>query len=194
MNVPGDKIKRSDYDRFDEQVDPRVQVELERLNAATDEINKLEVDLDEARAEFRQRLCESTVHLETIAKKLGSCIEKARPYYEARIKSKEALLETQKAALRFERANSAHAAAKEMVYLAEEGLTAEGRTFDHAWQEMLNHATMRVNESELERTLSESHHKKTSIAYHNAEIKVQQLQKDLKRSIGKSRFVNVLFL
>lgn len=48
------------------------------------------------------------------------------------------------AAVRFERANSAHSAAKEMVYLAEEGLCAEGRTFDHAWQEMLNHATMRV--------------------------------------------------
>lgn len=36
--------------------------------------------------------------------------------------------------MNFERANSAHAAAKEMVYLAEEGLKAEGRTFDHAWQ------------------------------------------------------------
>lgn len=42
--------------------------------------------------------------------------------------------EAQKAAANFERANSAHAAAKEMVYLAEEGLKAEGRTFDHAWQ------------------------------------------------------------
>lgn len=49
------------------------------------------------------------------------------------------------AAVRFERANSAHAAAKEMVFLAEEGLCTEGRTFDHAWQEMLNHATMRVS-------------------------------------------------
>jgi hypothetical protein len=48
--------------------------------------------------------------------------------------------------VRFERANSAHAAAKEMVFLAEEGLKAEGRTFDHAWQEMLNHATMRVSD------------------------------------------------
>lgn len=46
----------------------------------------------------------------------------------------QALRETQKMAARFERANSAHAAAKEMVFLAEEGLKAEGRTFDHAWQ------------------------------------------------------------
>lgn len=60
---------------------------------------------------------------------------------------RQALQETQQAAVRFERANSAHAAAKEMVYLAEEGLSTEGRTFDHAWQEMLNHATMRVSTS-----------------------------------------------
>lgn len=52
--------------------------------------------------------------------------------------------QTQKAALRYERTSSAHAAAKEMVYLAEEGLKKEGRCFDPAWQEMLNHATLRV--------------------------------------------------
>lgn len=46
----------------------------------------------------------------------------------------QALYEAQKAAVNFERANSAHAAAKEMVFLAEEGLKTEGTTFDHAWQ------------------------------------------------------------
>lgn len=125
----------------------------------------------------------------------------------------QALIETQKAAVRFERANSAHTAAKEMVFLAEEGLKAEGRTFDHAWQEMLNHATMRVrhsvklctlkkftivqasffylfqvNESEMERTTTEQEHRRTSHIYHDSEKRVQQLQKDLKRSINKSRY------
>ncbi|XP_071452182.1 neurofilament light polypeptide-like [Hetaerina americana] len=176
----------SELDKLEDAVDPRVQIELERLNTATDDINKLEVDLDEARARFRQLLSESTVRIDSLAKRLGSCIEKARPYYEARVKAKEALLETQKAAARFERASSAHAAAKEMVYLAEEGLKAEGRTFDHAWQEMLNHATMRVNESETERTLGEAEHRRTSQGYHRAEMRVQQLQKELKRAIAKS--------
>ncbi|XP_063217754.1 uncharacterized protein LOC134528243 [Bacillus rossius redtenbacheri] len=179
-------VEVSEVDRTSEEVDPRVQVELERLNTATDDINKLEVDLDEARAAFRQLLCESTVRINGLAKKLGNCVERARPYYEARMKAKEALLETQHAAVKFERANSAHAAAKEMVYLAEEGLSTEGRTFDHAWQEMLNHATMRVNESERDRTLGEVEHRRTSQQYHRAEMRVQQLQKDLKRAIAKS--------
>nr|CAD7425853.1 unnamed protein product [Timema monikensis] len=154
-----------DIDKCSDEVDPRVQ---------------------ESRAAFRQLLCESTVRIDVLAKKLGACVEKARPYYEARMKAKEALQETQHAAVKFERANSAHAAAKEMVYLAEEGLSTEGRTFDHAWQEMLNHATMRVNESERDRTLGELEHRRTSQQYHRAEMRVQQLQKELKRAITKS--------
>ncbi|CAK9833633.1 SH3 domain-binding protein 5-like [Anthophora retusa] len=180
------KESGDDSDRVDDAVDPRVQIELERLNTATDDINKLEVDLDEARATFRELLCESTLKIDSLAKKLGACIEKSRPYYDARFKAKEALQETQKAAIRFERANSQHAAAKEMVYLAEEGLRTEGRCFDHAWQEMLNHATARVNECKHERALSEAEHRHTTALYHKAEYEVQRLQRELKRAIAKS--------
>ncbi|XP_058791579.1 uncharacterized protein LOC131664470 isoform X2 [Phymastichus coffea] len=180
ISAPGD------VDRLDDAVDPRVQIELERLNTATDDINKLEVDLDEARATFRELLCESTYKIESLSKKLGSCIEKSRPYYDARFRAKEALTETQKAAIKFERANSQHAAAKEMVYLAEEGLRTEGRCFDHAWQEMLNHATSRVNESEHERAICEVEHRRTTALYHKTEYEVQRLQRDLKRTIAKS--------
>ncbi|KAK3927751.1 SH3 domain-binding protein 5-like [Frankliniella fusca] len=182
-----ESICDNDSECSEEGVDPRVQVELEKLNSATNEINRLEVDLDDARCKFRQLLCDTTLQVDALGKKLGSCVERARPYYDARMKAKEALLETQKAAVQFERANSAHTAAKEMVFLAEEGLKTEGRTFDHAWQEMLNHATMRVNETEMERTTTEAEHRKTSQIYQDAERKVQQLQKDLKRSIAKSR-------
>lgn len=65
----------------------RTQIELERLNNATDDINKLEVDLDEARLVFRQLLFESTFKIQSLAKKLGNCIDKSRPYYEARFKA-----------------------------------------------------------------------------------------------------------
>lgn len=40
-----------------------------------------------------------------------------------------------------------HAAAREMVYVAEQGLLADGtNTLDPTWQEMLNHATAKVME------------------------------------------------
>lgn len=94
-------------------------MELEKLNSSTNEINRLEVDLDvsssgfieadelrdqalnhlifvlvlfmlqDARAKFRQLLCDTTLQIDALGKKLGSCVERARPYYEARMKSKE---------------------------------------------------------------------------------------------------------
>lgn len=40
-----------------------------------------------------------------------------------------------------------HTAAREMVYVAEQGLMADGKnTLDPTWQEMLNHATAKVTE------------------------------------------------
>ncbi|XP_019868395.1 SH3 domain-binding protein 5 isoform X2 [Aethina tumida] len=170
---------------YSDSVDPRVHIELERLNSATDEINKLEVELDEARNTFRQLLCDSTSRVEALRAKLGMCVERARPYYEARFASNEALKQTQVAAMKFERANSAHSAAREMVYLAEQGLG--GRTLDPAWQEMLNHATQRVNDAETDRGIAESEHRIACIKHEAANTKVQSLQKELKRAITKSR-------
>lgn len=37
-----------------------------------------------------------------------------------------------------------HTAAREMVYVAEQGLLADKNTVDSTWQEMLNHATAKV--------------------------------------------------
>jgi hypothetical protein len=52
---------------------------------------------------------------------------------------------------------------------------------------MKDYLFRQVNESERERTLSELEHRRTSQSYHRAEMRVQQLQKELKRAIAKSR-------
>ncbi|CAH1954832.1 unnamed protein product [Acanthoscelides obtectus] len=170
---------------YTDTVDPRVQIELERLNNATDEINRLEVELDECRSAFRQLLCDSTAKVDAIRLKLGMCVERSRPYYEARFVANEILKHTQAAAMKFEKANSAHSAAREMVYLAEQGLG--GRTLDPAWQEMLNHATQRVNDAEKDRSTAEIDHRIACVKHEAANAKVQSLQKELKRAITKSR-------
>uniref|UniRef100_T1JFE9 SH3 domain-binding protein 5-like n=1 Tax=Strigamia maritima TaxID=126957 RepID=T1JFE9_STRMM len=171
----------------DDYVDPRVQVELEQLNNATDAINRLEVELDEARAAYRHFLSESSQRFKFLASRLGNCIEKAQPYYSARLRAKESHIATQEAALKFERANSAHCAAKEMVFHAEEGLIKNGMPFDSTWQEMLNHATEKVNEAERERAVSKQIHRIKSQSYVEAEKDVQSLQKKLKSAISKSK-------
>ncbi|XP_023141972.1 SH3-binding domain protein 5-like, a [Amphiprion ocellaris] len=173
---------------YEEELDPRIQEELEHLNEASAEINRLELQLDDARSGYRKILTESARKLNAQSSQLGSCIEKARPYYEARRLAKEAQQETQKAALSYERAVSMHTAAREMVYVAEQGLMADGKnTLDPTWQEMLNHATAKVNEAEEERLRSEREHMRVTHACQEAEARVQMLQKSLKRVIVKSK-------
>ncbi|XP_039525293.1 SH3-binding domain protein 5-like, a [Pimephales promelas] len=170
----------------EEELDPRIQEELERLNETSEEINKMELELQESRSSHRRIMNESVLKLKAKSSELGSCIEKARPYYEARRKAKEAQQETQKAALSFERAVSMHSAAREMVHVAEQGLTAV-KTLDPTWQEMLNHATSKVNEAEEDRMKSEREHMRVTQLCQEAEAHVQELQKSLKRSIMKSK-------
>ena len=100
----------------------------------------------EARHTFRILMRESSQQLERLAKEIGHTnVEKARPYYDARMKARKAHADAQRAAARFEKASNAHEAAKEMVTLAEEGYKERGCLgFDQAWQEMLNHASSRV--------------------------------------------------
>uniref|UniRef100_A0A3Q3FAH0 SH3 domain-binding protein 5 n=1 Tax=Labrus bergylta TaxID=56723 RepID=A0A3Q3FAH0_9LABR len=179
--------EEEDAAKYEEELDPRIQEELEHLNQASDEINKLELQLDEARSSYRRILTDSARKLNGQGSQLGACIEKARPYYEARRLAKEAQQETQKAALRYERAVSMHTAAREMVYVAEQGLLADRNTMDPTWQEMLNHATAKVNEAEEERLRSEREHQRVTQLCQDAEARVQTLQKTLKKVILKSK-------
>merc|ERR1712110_419204 len=107
-----------------EELDPRVQEELEKLNLCTDKINEFELQLEEANAVFRTLLTDSTHQLKSSATRVGaSNIEKARPYYEALDVSNKAQKECQSAATNYQRASGIHAAAKETIALAEERFT-----------------------------------------------------------------------
>nr|XP_036230034.1 SH3 domain-binding protein 5 homolog isoform X1 [Bactrocera oleae] len=167
----------------------KYKIELENLNSATDEINKLEIELEEANSTFRILLNESTRRLKLSSKKLGSCIEKARPYYEALEKARESQIECQKAAVKFQRANEIHAAAKETVALAEQRFMSNSHEwqFDNAWQEMLNHATQKVMDAEKQKAECHAEHQQLTKVFNTAEQTVQQLEERFRRSITKSR-------
>ena len=56
----------------EEELDPRVQEELEKLNQHTDQINKLELQLEDANCLFRTLLTDSTHQLKALASKIGT--------------------------------------------------------------------------------------------------------------------------
>lgn len=181
--------EQSGDENDDTDLDPRIQIELEKLNSATDEINSLEVELDEANTTFRILLNESTRRLKLLSKKLGGCIERARPYYDALELAKQAQMECQRAAVQYQRANEIHQAAKETVALAEQRFLSKQHEwqFDNAWQEMLNHATIKVMEAETQKTESGLEHQKRALLFNQAEQKLQALESKLRRNINKSR-------
>uniref|UniRef100_H2SBC2 SH3 domain-binding protein 5 n=1 Tax=Takifugu rubripes TaxID=31033 RepID=H2SBC2_TAKRU len=172
----------------DEEVDPRIQGELEKLNQSTDDINRCETELEEARQKFRSVLVEATVKLDELVKKIGKAVDESKPYWEARRLARQAQLEAQKATQDFQKATEVLRAAKETISLAEQRLLEEdNRQFDSAWQEMLNHATQRVMEAEHGKTRSEVLHKETAAKYTAAIGSMKQLEKKLKRTINKSK-------
>ncbi|CAN9514518.1 unnamed protein product [Ophioblennius macclurei] len=172
----------------EEEVDPRIQGELEKLNQSTDDINRCEVELEDARQKFRSVLVEATLKLDELVKKLGKAVDESKPYWEARRLARQAQLEAQKATQDFQRASEVLRAAKETISLAEQRLLEEDqRQFDSAWQEMLNHATQRVMEAEQTRTRSELVHKETAAKHTTAIGRMKQLEKKLKRTINKSK-------
>ncbi|XP_022186861.2 uncharacterized protein LOC111045719 isoform X1 [Nilaparvata lugens] len=183
------KVSTVDDDEDEDGLDPRIQIELEKLNSATDVINKLEMQLDEANTTFRMLMTDSTRRLKAASSKLGASIVRARPYYEALELSKHAQQECQRAAVKFQRANEIHQAAKETVALAEARFLSKQHEwqFDNAWQEMLNHATIKVTEAENQKSESGREHQKRALLFNAAEQKVQLLEQRLKRSISKSR-------
>ncbi|XP_018320351.1 SH3 domain-binding protein 5 homolog [Agrilus planipennis] len=171
------------------ELDPRIQIELEKLNTETDEINKLELELDEANTAFRMILNDSSKKLKALSKKIGVSINRSRPYFDALDVAKKAQQECQKAAIAFQRANEIHAAAKETVALAEQRFMSNRHEwqFDNAWQEMLNHATIKVMEAEHQKAESGKEHQKRATLFEAAKQKVHELDDRLHRHILKSR-------
>lgn len=187
MDHPENEL-RPEAEHDDEEVDPRIQGELEKLNQSTDDINRCEAELEDARQTFRSVLVEATVKLGELVKKIGKAVEESKPYWEARKSARQAQLEAQKATQDFQGATEVLRAAKETISLAEQRLLEEdSRQFDSAWQEMLNHATQRVMEAEHSKTRSELLHKETAAKYTAAIGRMKQLEKKLKRTINKSK-------
>ncbi|KAL5006980.1 hypothetical protein ScPMuIL_015786 [Solemya velum] len=172
-------------------LDPRIQVELNRLNQTSAEINRLENELDEARSKYKATFSEASRNMETLAMDIKRNIQQAREYYNFKEEARKCQGEALKAARQFQTASGIYRAAKETIALAEEKLL---QTADHtsahlssAWQEMLNHATVRVMEAEKEKSRSELEHRRKSARFAEVEHNMQFLEKRHRRSISKAR-------
>lgn len=140
----------------------------------------------EAKKEFKSILSETVDKIRHSAFKLEHSIQTAKPYYEARVFASQMTKETQKAAYSYDKAKSHNIAAKEMVFIAEQGL-GEKSTLDSACQEMLSHATSRVNDTQLECQETRNLFRICELKQEVANSKAAKLQAQLKSAIKASR-------
>ncbi|KAH3795998.1 SH3 domain-binding protein 5-like [Dreissena polymorpha] len=186
-----DDIPDGDSDEESDDIDPRIQAELNQLNLASSEINRLENELDEARTKYRTIVSGASLQMDPIAKDQKRCIQKSREYYKTVAEAKVAQSEALKAARQFQTAMGIYKAAKETVALAERRLCEEeyqGTTqLTSAWQETLNHAVSKIMDAEREKTRSEQEHKQRSKKFAELESRLQVLEKKYSRSIKKAR-------
>uniref|UniRef100_A0A1I7T8T9 Guanine nucleotide exchange factor rei n=1 Tax=Caenorhabditis tropicalis TaxID=1561998 RepID=A0A1I7T8T9_9PELO len=163
-----------------------IHEELEKLNISTDVINKMEVQLDTARADFRETQIQWSEKLKELSKQYSSQIAKARPFYELKIKERTLREESQKAAERFERATSILAVAKKQVSLTQESLSRQTSVLPECL-EVLNHHIQRVRDVEEERMDAESLHASKASAMLQLAEKIRTMEKDNRYAIKKSR-------
>ena len=169
----------------DKSVEAKIKRQLDCLNSTSERINRLENEINTKRNLYRTTLSESTRELNLLSQNLGDCIAKSRPYYDAKKLAKEAQNKIQEAALNYDSAVSCHAAAREMVSVAEHGM--HSNPSNTAWVEVLNHANEKINEAEKEKFKCGVEHKRLALEFKQAEDEVGQLQSSLKTYIKKSR-------
>ncbi|CAF2432574.1 unnamed protein product [Rotaria sp. Silwood2] len=168
----------------DEPLDPRIQIELERANAATSQINNLETQLDNAQKLFQISFTNCKQRLANLAKTLGRCVERARPYYDACQQAEEARLETRKAAQEYQNSVELYRTAKENLILAENKLSNSDNI---TWQEYVNHINMKIIQTEQDKLRYEQIHEEKSKFYQEYEQQRIKHYRSLTRMITKSK-------
>ena len=188
----GTKYKETmnEYEYESESLDPRIQNELERLNKSATDINKMENELEEAKQLFINSRQRQLQRLEFLQKKLGACIMKAKPYYEAMEKTEKLQQEAQKTVQEYQRANSLYKTAKETLSVAENNLMTH--EIPDAWQEHISSTITKINTSKKNVDQAEDNHRKKTVEYQAAEEKCQLLEKELKKHIIKSQLVSFI--
>lgn len=160
----------------EEDIDPRIEVNLERLNSASEEVNRLERELSEARMDLHSTAIESGRRLTALRNSQKKAIERAKPYYQARQEARRAYVANQRAARRFEKATSMHKAAMEMVAVAEQNFVPHReveRPFDPTWIELLNQANDKFAESEKEKVAAQGEYQTSKEIFEEARQRVR---------------------
>ena len=177
--------KEDEYE--EEEIDPRIEIALTKMNTASDDILRFEPELTQHKNAFADAMKQVQIDLKRMANKVGrKTIERARPYYVAVQQARAAHYATKQTAARFEQATECYKKAKAVLASVERELEAGGRITPQQ-QGKLNAATMSLMEAERRKNTAVDAHGRSTKAFREADSRLMALAKKIKKSILKSR-------
>lgn len=190
----------------------QIEQSLDTLTYSGAAINDLELKLIEMKASYQRSFLTYKERLANLRKKLNTSLQRSTPFIEVWRRARDLQEKSNKAAMNYDKANSQHLAAKEMIRLAEEQLastreeeqlgstreedSSDGSSkdsptptspLDSAWQEMLNHATAKVVKTEKERRSSELEHRQIMQECEQVMVQYRETERKLRKHIIKAR-------
>ena len=173
----------------EEELDPRIKLELEKLNAATDGINHLETEFSETQLLFHDMMKDASNQLKVMHASLGKrTVDRSRPYYEALKQAKNAQKAFNEVTSAFEKAETRYQWCKHQLSEIEKQFSSQSSgKLDPRLQELLNERTMDYMEAaEVARETREKH-RVASEDFQAKDKTVQSLYKSLRKTLAKSR-------
>ena len=147
-------------------------------------VQNLESELEASRNEYRNLMTELGERLKSEARKLGNCVEKARPLFDAQRSMRRMQSEVQSASISYKKAQNLKDAAKNMVTAAEykvkdcEKIKTNGKDVGALmnWLEQLNQSNDNFQIASKTCAALASQHSKSAQEFRNLQAKVQNLE------------------
>eukprot|EP00127_Corallochytrium_limacisporum_P006063 Clim_evm12s218 gene=Clim_evmTU12s218 len=180
-------LSETDQDNWEEEVDPRVEGALERLNLASTEVNEMENRLAEAKRKQKNLVNDAQTGLQDSRHKLGSCVQNAWKYYELLREIKRLNEEMLRASYVFESASEEVKNAKALSGQVEEQVLNQKEKFDDTWQEAMNRANEKLADAKTEQKRASSLHYRYIQEISKAVAKRDRMYQKKKRTIDKAK-------
>ncbi|TGZ57827.1 hypothetical protein CRM22_009873 [Opisthorchis felineus] len=180
--------EHSFFDQLPPSKRHEVESQLDILNQTAPQINQLENNLLAARATYQNTLTEHSSRLNAIGKRLGKCVQRARPYYDAKAKQAELTREIQRATERYNRANDLLTASCQTLSKLENATpTGTRQVGDVVSLEALNQCIFKVNEAKREALEAKEQHERLLGTYNDTEKSIHNMERRLKMDIKKAQ-------
>ncbi|KAA3675232.1 uncharacterized protein DEA37_0013887 [Paragonimus westermani] len=163
------------------------KVQLDVLNQTAPQINVLENKLLEARANYHATLTDNSDKLKALGNRLGKCVQRARPYYEARQRQYELIQLIRIAVERYNKANDVFSASRENFSRLETINHEAGKTGNPEALDAINRCIAQVNSARQEVVASKTDHERLLDDYNESERAIHLLERRHKLDIKKAR-------